>query len=75
MVTGIFKTTFYFILYPTVVKWKEMEAQVDDKPNGSIEFPLIFNLNYSSCQIISFVRVIHPDSFWKSWQNSLLMLT
>ena len=41
------KTTIHFILYPTVtlVKWKEMEAQVDNEPKGSSEFPMIFSLN------------------------------
>lgn len=42
------KNTFHFILYRTVVKWKEMEAQVDDKPKGSIEYPPVFNINHNS---------------------------
>lgn len=42
------KTTFHFILYRTVIKWKEMEAQVDDKPRGSTCSPLVLNLNYNT---------------------------
>lgn len=46
------KTTFHFILYRTVVKWKEMEAQVDDKPKGSTWSPLVLNLNCNVFPII-----------------------